>query len=60
MDQLLGEDYPVQINAWALSNLVGLQRWNLFSYRDLWSWLDEPFETPPLSPPAEQLALERD
>ena len=22
---------------WALSNLVALLRWNLFSYRDLWA-----------------------
>jgi hypothetical protein len=43
--------------AWALSNLLALLRWNLFTYRDLWSWLDDPFQTPPLAPPARQLAL---
>jgi len=43
---------------WALSNLVALVRWNLFTYRDLWAWLDDPFEVPPLGPPVEQLALE--
>jgi hypothetical protein len=32
---------------WALSNLVALVRWNLFTYRDLWTWLDHPYETPP-------------
>jgi Transposase DDE domain/Domain of unknown function (DUF4372) len=32
---------------WALSNLVALLRWNLFSYRDLWQWLNQPFATPP-------------
>jgi len=32
---------------WALSNLVALLRWNLFSYRDLWQWLNQPFDTPP-------------
>jgi hypothetical protein len=33
--------------AWSLSNLVALLRWNLFSYRDLWKWVDNPFATPP-------------
>lgn len=33
--------------AWALSNLVALLRWNLFTYRDLWQWINRPFETPP-------------
>jgi DDE family transposase/uncharacterized protein DUF4372 len=33
--------------AWALSNLIALLRWNLFTYRDLWQWIDQPFETPP-------------
>ena len=42
---------------WALSNLVALLRWNLFTYRDLWEWMDDPFETPPLSPPPQQLVL---
>jgi len=37
--------------AWALSNLIALLRWNLFSYRDLWSWINRPFDTPPESPP---------
>ena len=32
--------------AWALSNLVALLRWNLFTYRDLWRWIDAPFDTP--------------
>jgi len=32
---------------WALSNLVALLRWNLFSYRNLWEWLNRPFDTPP-------------
>lgn len=38
---------------WAFSNLVALLRWNLFSYRCLWAWIDNPFETPP-EPPCEQ------
>jgi hypothetical protein len=33
-----------------LCRLVALLRWNLFSYRDLWDWLDHPFETPPQIP----------
>jgi hypothetical protein len=32
--------------AWSLSNLVALLRMNLFSYRDLWAWLDQPFGIP--------------
>lgn len=42
---------------WALSNLVAFLRWNLFTYRDLWNWLDAPFRTPPLGPVVEQLVL---
>jgi len=33
-----------------LCRLVALLRLNLFSYRDLWDWLDNPFETPPKLP----------
>jgi transposase len=36
--------------AWSLSNLVALLRWNFFTYRDLWRWIDDPFETPPEVP----------
>jgi len=36
--------------SWSLSNLVALLRMNLFVYRDLWTWLNEPF-APPLLPP---------
>ena len=32
---------------WSLSNLVALLRMNLFTHRDLWAWIDEPFATPP-------------
>lgn len=42
---------------WHLSSLVALLRWNLFTYRDLWQWLEKPFETPPLIPGPEQLTL---
>ena len=43
---------------WAVSNLVALLRWNLFSYRDLWQWLNRPFDTPP--EPSLQLQLNLD
>jgi hypothetical protein len=32
---------------WSLSNLVALLRQQLFAYRDLWTWLNCPFEPPP-------------
>jgi hypothetical protein len=34
---------------WALSNLVALLRWNLFTYRNLWQWINRPYDTPPES-----------
>jgi len=43
---------------WSLSNLVALLRQQLFVYRDLWQWIDSPFQSPPLTSPAlEQLQL---
>jgi hypothetical protein len=42
---------------WALSNLVALLRWNLFTYRDLWRWIDEPFRTEPFKPPPKPMQL---
>ena len=33
--------------AWSLSNLVALLRQQLFVYRDLMSWLNDPFQAPP-------------
>ena len=33
--------------AWSLSNLVALLRMNLFTRRELWAWLDHPFDGPP-------------
>jgi hypothetical protein len=44
-------------SAWSLSNLVAFLRWNLFTYRDLWDWLDRPDDTPPLEPPPSQQPL---
>ena len=32
---------------WSLSNLVALLRMNLFTHRDLMTWLNQPFTTPP-------------
>jgi hypothetical protein len=43
---------------WALSNLVALLRWNLFSYRNLWEWLNRPFDTPPEPSNPLQLTLD--
>jgi hypothetical protein len=43
--------------AWSLSNLAAMLRMNLFSYRDLIAWLNDPFGTPPEIPPPEQLSL---
>jgi hypothetical protein len=43
---------------WSLSNLTALLRQQLFVYRDLFAWIDEPFQPPPLlDPSAEQLVL---
>ena len=44
---------------WSLSNLVALLRMNLFTHRDLWAWLNQPFEGPPavLATSQEVLAL---
>ena len=42
---------------WSLSNLASILRLNLFTYRDLRDWLDDPFNTPPLIPLPEQLEL---
>jgi hypothetical protein len=32
---------------WSLSNLLALLRQQLFVHRDLWAWLNQPFEPPP-------------
>jgi len=42
---------------WSLSNLAAMLRMNLFTYRDLNAWLDNPFGTPPLLPISQQLTL---
>jgi hypothetical protein len=43
--------------AWSLSNLVALLRMNLFTYRDLWSWLHAPYTTPPVPAGPQQEVL---
>jgi Transposase DDE domain/Domain of unknown function (DUF4372) len=41
---------------WSLSNLVALLRHQLFVYRDLWSWINQPFR-PPVDLDDGQMAL---
>ena len=36
---------------------LALLRLNLFTYRDLWEWINHPFNTPPLEPQTVQLLL---
>ena len=43
--------------SWSLSNLVAFLRWNLFTYRNLWEWIDNPFETKPIVPESVQYPL---
>ncbi len=42
---------------WSLSNLACMLRLNLFTYRNLRQWLDEPFGKPPDVPQYRQLQL---
>lgn len=41
---------------WSLSNLAALLRYQLFVYRDLWAWINQPFR-PPLELDTAQMAL---
>jgi len=43
--------------SWSLSNLSAMLRFNLLSYRQLWVWLDKPYQSPALGPPDGQLLL---
>lgn len=40
------EGHPLQ----SISNLIALLRMNLFTYRYLWDWIDEPFEVLSVEP----------
>ena len=42
---------------WSFSNLASMLRLNLFTYRDLTQWLNEPFLTEPIVPQPDQLKL---
>jgi hypothetical protein len=42
---------------WSLSNLIAFLRWNLFTYRNLWEWINKPFDILPLEPHSVQLPL---
>ena len=42
---------------WSLSNLVAMLRYNLFIYRDLWEWINDPYQPPPIIENTEQLSL---
>jgi len=43
--------------SWSLSNLVAFLRWNLFSYKDLWEWINKPFDVLPEIPQPLQMEL---
>jgi hypothetical protein len=42
---------------WSLSNMIALLRQQLSVYRDLWTWLNNPYQAPPQLVAAEQLTL---
>jgi hypothetical protein len=42
---------------WSLSNLIAMIRLNLFTYRNLQNWLDNPFTPPDVGPDDVQLSL---
>ena len=42
---------------WSLSNLAALLRFNLLTYRDLWTWLNAPFGHPAITPIPMQATL---
>jgi hypothetical protein len=35
---------------WSLSTLIAMLRFNLFTYRDLWAWLKDPYGVPVVEP----------
>lgn len=42
---------------WSLSNMASMLRMNLFTYRDIFEWLHNPFDTPPVLPSSLQLSF---
>jgi hypothetical protein len=50
-------DPLVFLFGWSLSNLVALLQFQLFTHRDLWAWLNDPFIGPPVVAKAEQQIL---
>jgi hypothetical protein len=42
---------------WSLSNLAAMLRFNLLTYRDLWAWLNDPYNIPAAEPSGQQLTL---
>jgi len=42
---------------WSLSNLIALLRQQLFVHRDLWTWINDPFQSPPDPEPDLQMTL---
>jgi len=42
---------------WSLSNLIALLRLSLFTHRDLWSWLNNPFDTLPIPYAQQQIQM---
>lgn len=42
---------------WSLSTLAAMLRMNLFTYRDLTDWLNDPFRTPPIVPEPVQFSF---
>jgi hypothetical protein len=42
---------------WSMSNLIAFLRWNLFTYRDLWQWIDNPYNIQPMQLSPVQLRL---
>lgn len=49
--------YHLSKAKWSLSNLASMLRMNLFTYRSLTDWLNNPFGTPALLPGSLQLSL---
>lgn len=42
---------------WSMSNLAAMLRFTLLTYRDLWSWLNDPYHVPIQEPQLVQLQL---